>query len=113
LTGERKDLYARIDRRVEDMFARGWIDEVKTILSKGYPEDVKPFSSIGYKEILLYLKDLISHDDMVKRIKQETRHYAKRQLTWFSKEKNVNWHEYPRDLALIKADVAAFLTGWI
>ncbi|MCX5811244.1 MAG: tRNA dimethylallyltransferase [Proteobacteria bacterium] len=112
LKKERNELYPRINNRVDEMLNAGWVDEVKHILSMGYDEGLKPFSSIGYREILLYIKGLISHEDMVKNIKMHTRHYAKRQTTWFSKEKDVVWHEYTEDIEIIKITVSEFLKGW-
>jgi len=112
LKRERSDLYPRINKRVDDMLNTGWVDELEHILSMGYDEGLKPFSSIGYREILLYIKSLISYEDMVKNIKMHTRNYAKRQTTWFSKEKDVVWHEYPEDIANIKTKVSEFLKAW-
>jgi tRNA dimethylallyltransferase len=112
LKRERSELYPRINKRVDDMLNAGWVDEVKHILSLGYDEGLKPFSSIGYREILLYIKSLISHEDMVKNIKMHTRNYAKRQTTWFSKEKDVVWNKYPEDNENIKVKVSEFLKGW-
>jgi tRNA dimethylallyltransferase len=112
LKRERDELYPRINKRVDDMLNAGWVDEVRRILSLGYKEELKPFTSIGYREILLYIKGLISLEDMVKDIKMHTRHYAKRQMTWFSKEKDVVWHEYPEGIGIIKTTVSEFLKGW-
>ena len=109
LQNDRDELYAKIDRRVDEMLARGWVEEVKGILSMGYGEELKPFSSIGYREILLYIKGSIHYEDMVKDIKKHTRHYAKRQFTWFAKEKDVNWFKYPEDTARIINKVRGFL----
>lgn len=109
LQSERGELYARIDRRVDEMLAMGWVEEVKEILSMGYREELKPFSSIGYREILLYIKGSIRYEDMVKDIKKHTRHYAKRQFTWFAKEKDINWFRYPEDTVRIMNKVRGFL----
>jgi tRNA dimethylallyltransferase len=109
LKKERSDLYSRINGRVDEMIAAGWVEEVKGILSMGYAEDAKPFSSIGYREILQYLKGLISYEDMVKDIKKQTRHYAKRQMTWFAKEKDVLWFAYPNDSESIRKTVSEHL----
>ena len=109
----RGELYLRINSRVEEMLKKGWVEEVKHLLSMGYKEDLKPFSGIGYREILLYIKGFISYEDMVKDIKKYTRHYAKRQHTWFSQEKNVSWHEYPEEKEMITGEVREFLKGWI
>ena len=112
LKKEKDELYARINQRVNDMFTQGWVEEVKNILSMGIIDTVKPFSSIGYREILLNIKGSILYEDMVKDIQKHTRHYAKRQFTWFAKEKDMNWFEYPENLEGIIKKVARFLDTW-
>jgi tRNA dimethylallyltransferase len=97
LNTDRKTLYERINDRVEHMLSQGWIDEVKGLLGAGWNAGCKPFGSIGYKDILLFLESKIEYGKMVEAIKTSTRHYAKRQITWFSKERNVNWFEYPNE----------------
>jgi tRNA dimethylallyltransferase len=112
LKREKDTLYAKINERVNDMFSQGWIEEVKNILSMGISDTAKPFSGIGYREILLNIKGSIQHEDMVKDIKKYTRHYAKRQFTWFAKEKDMNWFEYPEDSEGIIKKVTEFLNKW-
>jgi tRNA dimethylallyltransferase len=112
LTRARDELYHRINKRVDEMLAKGWVEEVEGLLSVGYDEASKPFSGIGYREIILYIKGLISHEDMVEEIKKNTRHYAKRQFTWFAKEKDVNWFRYPDDKENIRVKTAEFLKRW-
>ncbi|MCX7965411.1 MAG: tRNA (adenosine(37)-N6)-dimethylallyltransferase MiaA [Syntrophorhabdaceae bacterium] len=109
LTKDRKSLYERIDKRVDKMLSDGWIEEVNEILEMGYKETCKPFSGIGYREILHFLKGLITYEDMVKDIKKFTRHYAKRQFTWFSKERGFVWYTFPEALEKIKKEVYNFL----
>jgi tRNA dimethylallyltransferase len=109
LRKERQDLYTRIDVRVDEMLAQGWVDEVRKILSTGISALAKPFSSIGYREILLHLNDSITYEDMVKDIKKHTRHYAKRQFTWFAKERDMHWFRYPDDSGHIATTIAEFL----
>ena len=70
----------------------------------------KPFSSIGYREVLLYLNGSIDYEDMLKDIQKNTRHYAKRQFTWFAKEKDIKWFNYPKDLDRIFEMIAGFLS---
>ena len=112
LKNEKDTLYARINERVNDMFTQGWVEEVKNILSMGISDTAKPFSGIGYREILLNIKGSIQHEDMVKDIQKYTRHYAKRQFTWFAKEKDMNWFEYPEDSEGIIKKVTEFLNTW-
>jgi tRNA dimethylallyltransferase len=109
LKKERGELYSRINKRVDKMLSAGWVDEVRRIISMGYEEDLKPFMSIGYREILQFMKGLISYEDMVKDIKKYTRNYAKRQMTWFAREKDVVWFEYPNDLENIVKAVSEHL----
>jgi tRNA dimethylallyltransferase len=108
LTAERRVLYARIDRRVEEMLARGWVEEVEGLL-KLYPREAKPFHAIGYREIVRYLAREIPYPEMVGRIKVATRHYGKRQLTWFSREKEIEWHTYPEERDMILERIRSFL----
>ena len=99
---ERKELYRRIDERVERMLAAGWVEEVRALLSAGWDAGLKPFQSIGYREIVLYLRGVYGYEEMVEQIKTATRRYAKRQMTWFAREQGIEWYEYPdqRDLIL-------------
>lgn len=110
LTKPRDELFRRINQRVEVMLKNGWVDEVKEILSKGYDEHLKPFTSIGYREILGYLHDSISYEDMVKDIKKFTRRYAKRQFTWFLRENDIFWYSFPENKDEIKEKVIDFLS---
>ncbi len=112
LTAGRGELYRRIDDRVLAMLARGLVEEVKSILARGYAKELKPFSSIGYREVLHYLSGFIGYEDMVKDIQKNTRHYAKRQFTWFAKERDMQWFEYPRELDGIVDRISGFVDRW-
>jgi tRNA dimethylallyltransferase len=101
---ERKDLYDRIEKRVDDMFQRGIIEETKKLLAAGVPENAPPFRALGYKQVLEFLRGEINKEEAVSRIKTETRHYAKRQITWFKKMDGINWFN-PEDLE----DIVEFL----
>ena len=72
------------------MIANGLVDEVKKLISK-YSELPTAIQGLGYKEVVLYLNNEITYDEMVEKIKLETRHYAKRQLTWFRRNKDITW----------------------
>jgi tRNA dimethylallyltransferase len=109
LTIDRAHLYRRIDERVERMLEQGWIDEVRGLVDAGWDRSLKPFQGIGYREILLFLTGEMDYDGMVTAIKTSTRHYAKRQVTWFSKEKNVSWREYPSQQHAILDQARSFL----
>jgi tRNA dimethylallyltransferase len=82
---DRKELYNDINERVEKMIATGWVDEVKDILCQGFSEKLKPFQSIGYAQIIKFLQEKQSLENTIELIKQDTRNYAKRQITWFKK----------------------------
>ena len=87
----RENLYARIDKRVDLMVEKGLVDEVKRLKNMGYTPDMVSMQGLGYKEILWYLDNRCTLNEAVETIKQETRHFAKRQLTWFRREKEVVW----------------------
>lgn len=89
----REILYDRINRRVDDMMRLGLVDEVKRLLSNGLTEGSTAMQALGYKEIYQALNGQISMDDAVDAIKQGSRHYAKRQLTWFRRDTRVHWIE--------------------
>jgi len=93
LNWERKILYDNIDNRVDKMIAKGFVEEVKNILSMGYDKNLNSLNTVGYKEIIQYLGGEISLDRAIELIKRNTRHYAKRQLTWFRKDKRIQWFE--------------------
>lgn len=91
LTDDREKLYQRIDQRVDLMMEKGLLEEVKALKAKGYTRDMVSMQGLGYKEILDYLDGVISLEEAVYRIKRDTRHFAKRQITWFKREKEVTW----------------------
>lgn len=91
LTDDRKHLYDRIDYRVDLMMKKGLVDEVKKLYDMGYHKDMVSMQGLGYKELLSYLNGECSLEEAVYIIKRETRHFAKRQLTWFRRERDVIW----------------------
>lgn len=91
LTDDRERLYARIDSRVERMLADGLIEEVKALQARGLTRKAVSMQGLGYQEILSYLEGDYDLERAVYLIKRDTRHFAKRQLTWFKREKNVIW----------------------
>lgn len=101
---ERKVLYERIEKRVDDMFQRGIIKETKELLAAGVPENAPPFRALGYKQVLEFLRGEINREEALSRTKTETRHYAKRQMTWFKKMDGIEWF-YPDDLE----DIVGFI----
>lgn len=91
INDDREDLYKRIDSRVDKMLDEGLVNEVASIKRLGVNKDNTSYNGIGYREIFEYLDDQCSLDEAIDNIKKNSRHYAKRQLTWFRREKNVNW----------------------
>ena len=90
ISWDREELYARINKRVDLMIEQGLIDEVKNILQK-YEQFPTAMQGLGYKEVVDYLKGNCTKQEMIEKIKMETRRYAKRQLTWFRKNKRTIW----------------------
>lgn len=90
ITMDRQVLYEKIEKRVDKMIEQGLIDEVQGILNK-YQKFPTAMQGLGYKEVVEYLENKTTKEEMVEKIKKETRHYAKRQLTWFRKNKNIIW----------------------
>ena len=95
LNDDREKLYQRIDKRVDVMLAQGLVKEVQTLKNMGFHKEMVSMQGLGYKEIFAYLEGEISLEEAVYRIKRDTRHFAKRQLTWFRREKNVIWIDKP------------------
>lgn len=93
LKWERKKLYQNIECRVDEMIRNGFVEEVKLILDKGYHKEINSLNTIGYKEIIDLLDNKITFDEMLNRIKINTRRFAKRQLTWFNADKRIKWFE--------------------
>ncbi len=96
LNDERSRLYENIDRRVDQMMEQGLLQEVARLKEKGCRRDMVSMQGLGYKEILEYLDGEITLDEAVRVLKRDTRHFAKRQLTWFRREKDVIWVEKGR-----------------
>jgi len=92
LTMERASLYAVINERVEEMIARGLIDEVRVLLARGYSPDLNSMQGLGYKEIIPYLEGKVSLKEAVEILQRNTRRFAKRQLTWFRRDRRINWY---------------------
>ncbi len=87
----REDLYERVHGRTHAMFARGWMQEVRGLIESGVPDDAKAFDFIGYRELRKVLRGEITLEEARAAIEQATRRYAKRQMTWFRREKGVYW----------------------
>ena len=108
LTDERAHLYERINQRVDLMMKEGLYEEVKRLHEMGYTRELVSMQGLGYKQILAHLEGECTLEEAVERIKLETRHFAKRQLTWFRREKDVIWlnkQEYHYDEDAILTEV--------
>ena len=91
LTMERKYLYQRINERVDQMIQDGLVDEVQALLNSGFRKTLDSLLTLGYREVIGYLDGDFGHDEMIENIKRNTRHYAKRQLTWFRHQLEAIW----------------------
>ncbi|GAB6149900.1 tRNA (adenosine(37)-N6)-dimethylallyltransferase MiaA [Clostridium novyi] len=112
LNMDRSKLYERINKRVDIMMEKGLIEEVKSLQNMGCTPDMQSMKGIGYKEILYYLDGKLSLDEAVELIKKGSRHYAKRQLTWFRKDNRVNFidkDQYKDDTEVCNAIEEKFL----
>lgn len=110
LTMNRDKLYERINKRVDMMLEMGLIEEVKSLKEKGYTPEMQSMKGIGYKEILYYLNGEVTLEDAVEMIKQGSRNYAKRQLTWFRKNPKVQWinkDDFVNDDQIVKHIISA------
>jgi tRNA dimethylallyltransferase len=101
LNWERNKLYRNIETRVDEMLKSGLVNEVKDILKKGYDRRLNALNTVGYKEIISYLDGEISVERAAELIKRNSRRYAKRQLTWFNRDKRIKWIKVDSDKDLI------------
>jgi len=111
LNREREELYALINRRCDEMIGRGLVDEVNGLVERGYSLDLPALQSVGYRQIGLYLRGRVALDEAVALMKRDTRHLAKRQLTWFRADKEIRWFHPERDRKQILDSVKEFFTG--
>ena len=105
LNDDRNKLYDRIDRRIDIMLEQGLEAEVRQLVSEGYSRDLVSMQGLGYKEIIDYIQGRSSFDEAVYTLKRDTRHFAKRQITWFKREKHVTWvnkNEYDSESCILE-----------
>lgn len=109
---DRADLYARIDSRVDEMLAQGLFTEVEVLLAEGLSADCTAMQAIGYKEAVLALRGELSREEAAALIKQNSRRYAKRQLTWFGRNKTARWIRWDHrpDFDAAGAEIARLLS---
>ena len=109
LAPDREALYQRIHARADAMLAKGWLEEVRSLLDSGLQDDAKPFDFIGYRELRQVLRTEITLDAARAAIHQSTRRYAKRQLTWFRREPAVHWLQGFGDDPAVRQQALAWL----
>ena len=88
---DRAELYRRIDLRVDIMLQQGLVDEIRALLASGIPQKATSMQAIGYKEFVAALEGRCSIEEAAEEVRKSSRHYAKRQLTWFRRNKNIHW----------------------
>ena len=114
LDPDRAALYDRLNARADRMFRHGGlVEEVRSLLAAGYPPECKPFQSLGYKQALRYLGAELSLDEAIESTQKETRHYAKRQWTWFRRDPAVVWLQGFGSEAEIRGRALAISTGFL
>lgn len=115
LTMDRQRLYDRINRRVDIMLEKGLIDEVRKLLNMGYDRNLVSMQALGYKEIVQYLMGEITLDEAVFILKRDSRHYAKRQLTWFRRDERIKWFNIDQcpDRTILVKNITNYIAGKI
>jgi tRNA dimethylallyltransferase len=104
---------ARVTRRVDDQFARGLLDEIRTLLARGIPESARPFGGLVYRQALEHLRGVRDEPSTRALIAQENRRYARRQLIWFRKEPNLSWFDGPGESAATIAAVTRLVDTYV
>ena len=104
-------LYRRIEERVDQMLDRGFLHEVERLMEMGYGPELKPMQSLGYKQMVQFLQREIGWDEAVRQVKRDTRHYAKRQWTWFKADPEVHWRNGSTDRREIFLKIKSFWRG--
>jgi tRNA dimethylallyltransferase len=105
---ERRILYQRIDQRVDRMVEQGFLGEVESLMGKGYGPELKPMQSLGYKQMVHHLQKRLDWDEAIRQIKRDTRHYAKRQWTWFKADREIHWFDPGTDRGRILSEIQSF-----
>lgn len=105
LTAPRHILYERINQRCVTMLSQGLIEETLSLLNNGYSANLKPLQSIGYRHAILYLKGLVTRTEMLRLMQRDTRHFAKRQLTWFRRDPRIRWYDTEKGRITILQDI--------
>ena len=105
LTASRELIYERINQRCVTMVSQGLIEETLELLNLGYAPTLKPLQSIGYRHSIWYIKGLITQPEMLRLLQRDTRHFAKRQLTWFRRDPRISWYDIETDTNVLLRDI--------
>lgn len=105
---DREELYSRIDKRAEQMVAAGLIEETEKIIRMGYDEKLKPLQSLGYRYFIQYINGKMALEEALRSMQRDTRHYARRQMTWFRGEGDIVWF-HPDEAESLKERIDSFL----
>lgn len=105
LTAPRNLIYERINQRCVEMLAQGLIEETLNLITNGYAATLKPLQSIGYRHAIWFLKGLVTQPEMLRLLQRDTRHFAKRQLTWFRRDPRIRWFDIETDSNVILESV--------
>ena len=103
LNMDRASLYKRIEERVDKMIEKGLVEEVKGLIGEGYGKELFSMQALGYKEVIGYLDGEYDKEEMVKLLKKNTRNFARRQLIWFRRFKDVKWFDAEKDKDLFNS----------
>lgn len=106
----RSQLYAKIDTRCDAMIKQGLLEEVRGLLNQGYGEDLRPMKALGYRHMVACIKGIRDLDATMTLFKRDTRHYAKRQLTWFRRDMGISWFS-PHEVQPVEQQIREFLSG--
>jgi len=109
LMRDRGEIYRRIEARVDSMIGAGLEEEVRRLLTQGYAPAIKAFQSLGYQQMLSYIRGETTRDEAIRLIKTNTKRYAKRQLTWFRKDPEIEWFTLPGQIAAAEERLRKFL----
>jgi len=105
LTAPRSLIYERINQRCVEMLSQGLIEETLNVITNGYTPTLKPLQSIGYRHAIWLIKGLVTQPEMLRLLQRDTRHFAKRQLTWFRRDPRITWFDIETDLNVILESV--------
>lgn len=105
LTASREVIYERINQRCVTMLSQGLIEETLALFNRGFAPTLKPLQSIGYRHSLWYIKGLVTQPEMLRLLQRDTRHFAKRQLTWFRRDPRIRWYDIQTDWDVLLKDL--------